>query len=546
MARRGGSRTEKNCDCCKRYLDHLDEKKKNMNYFLKSMTTNFKHSMIVPNRFLKHFPGKFSGTIRLESPNGCVYDVEVIKRSNRVLLRHGWEVFVEATHIEENDSLLFRHIEKCCFEVLVFDCVGCEKVFPCAGIEKKPIFQERTVDSVDISRNSHHDTTESSASERIARCRRGSLSRRGKNAKIASASLPSEESGGEIPSENESFESDHLPTPLGVDYVLLSQRSYLSEAQKDRVRALIQEIQPESTVFVAVMRKCNVQLRGPYLGISKEYASGHFPHEGSIVTLQMPGKSKNWHPKFYKRTDRRVYMLRGQWLKFIRDNHVHQGDICLLLPTKGGTRFTFTVYLIRAAGSLSRVGTSFQRVGSCHGRSGRKMTPTVHINEESTEGENVSSESDMHETPPELPQTDSGGSSEPPYITPHKCRLSRSQKKIVEETVRAIQSEFPIFVSIMTKSSVGVTRQAMIELGSRFAAPHLPDKGKTVVLQCMGKVWKTKMIVHSGKTRWLLKGGWHTFVRDNGLQVGDICLFELKKNEKNLTMKVHIFWSEQF
>ncbi|KAL6637439.1 hypothetical protein ACP70R_025011 [Stipagrostis hirtigluma subsp. patula] len=554
MAGSGGSGMKKSCDCCRRYLDHLDEKKRNMNCFLRRMTTKFRHSMIVPNRFLKNFSGKFSGTIKLESPNGNLYCVEVTERSNQVVLRHGWEAFVDANHIEENDSLLFRHVEECYFEVLVFDSDGCEKVFSCAGIKSNSASQERSIDSDDIissssqhdttesSSSSQHDTTESSDSGRFARCQKVRSCHRGKTTKMASTSLSSE-SGEDIPSENESFESDDLQTSPGAGYVL-SRNSYLSEAQEKKVLAVIQEIQPESTVFVAVMRKCHVQPPAPYLAVSKEYASAHFPHEGTKVTLQRPDKSKKWHPKFYKRKDK-LCMLRGQWLNFVHDNHVQEGDICLLLPTKGTKRFIFTAYLIRATATLSKGGTRFQRVGSCHGRSSKKMASTVRISEESTEGENVSSESDMHGTSHEPQEIDSGGPSEPPYILPNKSHLSQSQKKIVEDRVRAIQPEFPIFVAIMGKGSVGITKPAMIELGVRFAAPHLPDRIQTAVLQCMTKAWKTKMVVRC-KKRWFLTGGWSKFVADNGLRVGDICLFELKKDEKKPTMKVHIISREQF
>ncbi|XP_062211815.1 B3 domain-containing protein Os03g0619600-like [Phragmites australis] len=541
---RGGSRMKKSCDCCRRYLDHLEEKKQNMTCFLRRMTANFRHSMMVPNRFLKHFAGKLSGTIKLESPNGSLYDVEVTERFNKMVLRHGWEAFVDAHHIEENDSLLFQHIEKCCFEVLIFDSDGCEKVFSCAGIKNTPSFQETSVDTVGILSSSQHDATESSGSERFSRYQKGSSCHRGKTKKMAAISLSSEELGEDIPSENESSEPDDLQTPLGSGYVL-SQRSYLSEAQKERVIALIQEIQPESTVFVAVMRKSHVQPPSPYLAISKEYAFAHFPHESTNVTLQRPGKSKKWHPKFYKRKDKRLYMLKGQWLNFVRDNHVQEGDICLFFPTKYGRRFTFTVHLVRTTTTHSSGGAGFRRVGSCHGRSTTKMASAVHVKEESTDGENVYLETDMHETLHEDLESDSGGPSEPPYIVPCNSCLSQSQKKIVEEKVRAIQSDVPIFVAIMNKSNVGVTH-GTIEFGRRFAAPHLPVREQTVVLQCGKKIWKTKMVIRKGRRRWFLCGGWPTFVLDNGLRVGDVCLFELKKNERKITMKVHTILREQF
>lgn len=52
------------------------------------------------------------------------------------------------------------------------------------------------------------------------------------------------------------------------------------------------------------------------------------------------------------------------------------------------------------------------------------------------------------------------------------------------------------------------------------------------------------MMYHTGR-RWTLNGGWPQFARDNGLRVGDICLLELKKNERKLTMRVHIISTEQ-
>ncbi|OEL18083.1 B3 domain-containing protein, partial [Dichanthelium oligosanthes] len=464
---------------------------------------------------LKHFAGKLSGTIKLESPHGSLYDIEVAERFNKVVLRHGWEAFVDAHDIEENDFLLFRHTEKSCFEILILDSDGCEKVFPCTGIENIPCFKERSVDSVDISSSSHHETTESSESESFTRCAKGSSCHCRKSVKMAATSSSSEESG-DIPSESESFELDDLQAPLGADYIL-PHRSYLSEAQEERVVALIRETQHKVTAFVAIMRKSHVQGPSAFLVIPKEYAFAHFPHETTNITLRMPGKSKKWHPKFHRRKDLRVYMLRGQWLDFVRDNHVKVGDICLLFPTKGARKFTFTVHLLRTTAARSMIGTGFRSVSSCRGTSSPKMASVVHIKEEPTDEEYVSSESDIHGISNKyLENEDPGGSFEPPYIMSFKSFLSQSQKKIVEEK----------------------------EISSRYATGNLPDRRQTMVLHYMGKSWETQIVIRSGR-RWFLCGGWSEFVCDNGLRVGDLCLFELEKNESKLTMTVHIIFREQ-
>jgi len=65
----------------------------------------------------------------------------------------------------------------------------------------------------------------------------------------------------DTPVENELSESDDLQTRPVADYVLAC-RSYLSKAQMERVTAIIQKIQPEIPVFVAVMQKRNVQPLG--------------------------------------------------------------------------------------------------------------------------------------------------------------------------------------------------------------------------------------------------------------------------------------------
>ena len=78
-------------------------------------------------------------------------------------------------------------------------------------------------------------------------------------------------------------------------------------------------------------------------------------------------------------------------------------------------------------------------------------------------GEHVFSESDMHKISRESLETkDSGGTSQPPYFLPSKSGLSKSQKKVVEERVRAIHSEVPIYVAIMRKSSFAVPSRSML------------------------------------------------------------------------------------
>jgi hypothetical protein len=70
--------------------------------------------------------------------------------------------------------------------------------------------------------------------------------------------------GQDIPAGNTSMELDYLQAPPMGAYIL-SRTSYLSEAQKERVMAFIQETKPQITVFVSVIGETSVQPPGPYL-----------------------------------------------------------------------------------------------------------------------------------------------------------------------------------------------------------------------------------------------------------------------------------------
>uniref|UniRef100_A0A0E0KGD3 TF-B3 domain-containing protein n=1 Tax=Oryza punctata TaxID=4537 RepID=A0A0E0KGD3_ORYPU len=526
------SQMKKSCDWSKRYVDHLNGK---MKCFHMQMSANFGHSMTIPNKFLDHFEGTLSRTIELESPKGIVYIVKVTKHMNKTILQCGWEAFLDAHHIEENDSLLFRHIENSRFEVLILDSDGCEKVFSCAGIKRTSSVKERNAAPVDISSSTHDETTQSSGSKRIVRCQKASDSQCGKTTKMAATSSlreSGEEGTDSSTSEDESsYELDDPQMSPGRNYVL-SRWTSLSEAQEEKVDMLVQDIQPEIPVFVAIMKHSNVNSHRACLVIPKRYACAHFPHESQTITLQRQGKNKKWHPKFYVRKDGSAYMLHGRWINFVRDNHVKEGDMCIFHLTKFTEgAFRATVHLLREtkSGSFGSFHTSHKRFDLRDGR----MWPKV------TGARRVSSTEDRCNKG-EGKRQDSRGSSKP-YLTADRVSLTEEQVRKLEEVVHPIQSEGPMYVSIMNKSNVGTNGLYTIIFGTQFAARYLPEGEQTLTLLMTGKsnAWQVKMRPRSGDAQ-MITTGWRHFVRDNRLQIEDICLFQLMNDESTLTMTVHI------
>ncbi|XP_015689972.1 LOW QUALITY PROTEIN: B3 domain-containing protein Os03g0619800-like [Oryza brachyantha] len=461
----GGSNMKKSCGCCKRYLEHLGGK---MSCFLRRMTPDSMHSMIMPNRFVNHFGGKIPGTIKLQSPNGILYVVEVTESMNKTVLQCGWEAFVDAHHIKENDSLLFRHIGNSCFEVLILGSDGCEKVFSCAGINKKSsCIRDKTADPVDTSGSPPDDTSQPSRSGSSARCQRDKFNDHRNIANFtAMPSSSCEESEEDVSlksnrngsGSDESQESEDSGGPADPPYII-SFKDRLSPSQKKMVKEEVRSIQSKVPVYVAIMKKTNVGLTSSrcQLELGARYAAAvRLPDSRQSVVLQRRGE--RWPAAMEAKSASGRRFLVGGWHRFARDNRLRVGDVCLfeLRRKQQQGKLTMAVHVIFAASTSSRFNL-----------------------------------------------------------------ISVFFEPIDHDDIYA-------------------------------AAAHLPDSHnhQTVVLQREGKTWKINMVVrrNCSKRRWFLAAGWRRFVhRDNRLRVGDLCLFELKKKKQQLllTMELHIIFSVQ-
>lgn len=70
--------------------------------------------------------------IKLRRPSGATWHVGLIKLGEKLVIEPGWEDFVNANYVSPNDLLVFKHVGRIEFEVLIFDPWGCEK----SGIEE--------------------------------------------------------------------------------------------------------------------------------------------------------------------------------------------------------------------------------------------------------------------------------------------------------------------------------------------------------------------------------------------------------------------------
>jgi hypothetical protein len=60
------------------------------------------------------------------------------------------------------------------------------------------------------------------------------------------------------------------------------------------------------------------------------------------------------------------------------------------------------------------------------------------------------------------------------------------------------------------------------------------------MLQVGDKSWPVKLLMYPHLSLGALSAGWFAFARDNTLEIGDVCVFELIESD-NVVLKVSIF-----
>ncbi|GMI68099.1 REPRODUCTIVE MERISTEM 39, REDUCED VERNALIZATION RESPONSE 1 [Hibiscus trionum] len=118
--------------------------------------------------------------------------------------------------------------------------------------------------------------------------------------------------------------------------------------------------------------------------------------------------------------------------------------------------------------------------------------------------------------------------------------------KSLERASNAFKPENPFFLAVMQPSYVGLGhgKKYRLSIPHNFVEKHLREEHCSVTLcSKSGKTWiATFKQTHIGKKldNAFLQTGWGTFVRDNNVQVGDVCAFELI-NSTEISFKVLIY-----
>ncbi|KAJ3709304.1 hypothetical protein LUZ61_013009 [Rhynchospora tenuis] len=129
------------------------------------------------------------------------------------------------------------------------------------------------------------------------------------------------------------------------------------------------------------------------------------------------------------------------------------------------------------------------------------------------------------------------------YMVPQKTFLTKAQEEIANRLARKTQKGSYLFVKILSMFNTNAHRNCSLNLPNGFACQIFQSKKLKVTLlpPNLDKSKGSTADYHKNKTGRRIAQGWRKFVCKNGLKEGDLCLFELRKQQNGgvLTMVVH-------
>ncbi|XP_059279245.1 putative B3 domain-containing protein Os03g0621600 isoform X1 [Lycium ferocissimum] len=483
--------------------------------------------MKIPSKFIKHMEGRAPGTALLVGPSGNSWPVDLIQRDDGLFFHNGWVSFVNDHCLETGDSLVFRYDGDLHFTVQAFDESSCEKE---AAYNADCSQAATNLYNLALRKR---DRGNSALLDCIVE---------GVPKKMRSTQIPSEENAGDalnntvtiaVPSQAGAVCNN--PVEVKIDNDTSEEDMWMSAQEADKVACSFTSSFPS---FTKVMKRFNIS--GSYtLNIPYQFATEHLP-KCKVKILLHNLKGKTWTVNSIPTTRVQTsHTFCGGWLSFVRDNNIDLGDVCIfelvhkcelrvrvLRVEKEGNDYSNKVI---HEGQVA----DYAKISGCKSRkAGANSNRCLQRVAKATAYDKKGSAHDKEK--PEIRKPTSSQDKQGSFT-----KGCMSMKSVPEEKLAAESfiSNFPHFVRIMKKFNI--SGSYTLKVPYQFSMEHLPKCRTEIVLHNLkGECWTVNSIpTVKVQTLHTFCGGWSAFVRDNDIQMGDICIFELIGNNE---MRVHI------
>ncbi|KAL9353687.1 hypothetical protein Peur_051657 [Populus x canadensis] len=496
--------------------------------------------LMLPQKFVTRYGMDLTNLARLKVL-GEAWEIELKRCDGKVWLQKGWKEFAEYYSVACGHFLVFEYERNCDFHVLIFDNSATEIDYPLKNnrseVPGRGLLKECTKDrgkennSVEIL--DHFSPSRRTRKKSPLQCPRPhkmvrtySTYETGTCSKLStSVEVPPTGTWSRGMKLESSKTKAKLSCPVrGLDEedsirggrgMLMARGQRLSHAgalanmrsltcyEKAKALCRTSAFKSENPFFKVAMSPSYVHT-GYKLSVPSSFARKYFTKNKGNVTLCVTD-GRTWPVKYCNRTKSGVIFCHG-WKAFAKDNKLAVGDFCVF-ELINVTEMSLKVVFFRLKDVESLLSSDMGGANQVEPNKSLVAKPQSDWN--SRDGAGISNPDDEHK-PGEFEHSESRFEVEPG---------SKTESKFI--------STHPFFKVVLRSYYLN---RCFVSVPMSFVERYFKHKSQIVMLQVADRSWPVKLIIRWSQRQAILSAGWARFARENSLQVGHVCAFEIVKN----------------
>ncbi|KAI5593108.1 hypothetical protein BDE02_04G196900 [Populus trichocarpa] len=497
--------------------------------------------LMLPQKFVTRYGMDLTNLARLKVL-GEAWEIELKRCDGKVWLQKGWKEFAEYYSVACGHFLVFEYERNCDFHVLIFDNSATEIDYPLKNnrseVPGRELLKECTKDrgkennSVEIldhfspSRRTRkksplpcprpHKMVRTYSTYETGTCSKLSTSVEVPPTGTWSRGMKLESSKTKAKLRCSVRGLDEEDSIRGGRGMLMARGQRLSHAgalanmrsltcyEKAKALCRTSAFKSENPFFKVAMSPSYVHT-GYKLSVPSSFARKYFTKNKGNVTLCVTD-GRTWPVKYYNRTKSGVIFCHG-WKAFAKDNKLAVGDFCVF-ELINVTEMSLKVVFFRLKDVESLL-SSEDMGGANQVEPNKSLVAKPQSDWNSRDGAGISNPDDEHK-PGEFEHSESRFEVEPG---------SKTESKFI--------STHPFFKVVLRSYYLN---RCFVSVPMSFVERYFKHKSQIVMLQVADRSWPVKLIIRWSQRQAILSAGWARFARENSLQVGHVCAFEIVKN----------------
>ncbi|KAI9182213.1 hypothetical protein LWI28_023175 [Acer negundo] len=518
--------------------------------------------LIIPEKFVRRFGDEISDVAKMRLPNGSVWHVKLVKDGKNIWFHDGWHDFVKYHSICAGHFLVFKYERNSKFHVLIFDQSACEVQYPnyCEepeNDEQKSLQRDEIEidDSVEIIgvRTPNPPSNSLRRTYRCVECGASLESKRTKHLNDPDSSTQDE------------HEEEVENCCRFYGSASATKRTSTTE-ERERVIEAAKAFVPANPFCSVVLQPTYVNTKCCLMFLPSCFSAKHLKGISGFIKLQLT-YGKQW-PVHCVYRGGRAKLGRG-WSEFMLENDLREGDVCVFeLLGSSDIALKVTVFrVLESLESVNRVSFAALARNRCRKCVASLETPLKNVYHETrskrckieeveriVNSDIVGDVNEVRNTAYKVAMHSSDEKNKSKYdehdqllsLKDMEIFVTRNFKSIAAEVRerainigRFLKPKNPSFMITFESRSIG---RSSLYIPVKFARKYLSRDAKIIKLQVSdGREWPVQLFWRQNGSGDLVTG-WPAFSKENNLEDGDVCLFELIRTDDFL-LKVSVFHS---